>query len=259
MATKPIFDDVAPWPEQKAVPAPRNHNRPPPEEIIPLEFREALLSERPDFLQKLDDLLGRPASDDDEATEGAVHRAFCKDDDSLAKCASLVATLRACEKHVDGVHKEVKEPYLTAGRLVDGQKNVLVQRIITGRQIVEGLQQTYARQRQREEAERRAREEEERRRLEELARENDLEAALPPSPAPEPVKSAPIRSDDGATVSLGTAWFSKVDDYKTAARAVLDDVKVRGAIDAAIQRLVKAGKREIKGVTIYEDTKVNNR
>ena len=47
--TKPVFDDVPEWPSQG--PAPRDHNRPPPEELIPLEFREALLSDRPDFLQ----------------------------------------------------------------------------------------------------------------------------------------------------------------------------------------------------------------
>ena len=57
MATKPIFSDVPEWPEQSAAPAPKGHNRPPLEETIPAEFREVLLAERPDFLQKLDDLL----------------------------------------------------------------------------------------------------------------------------------------------------------------------------------------------------------
>jgi hypothetical protein len=253
MASKTVFTDVAPWPDQAASPPPAGHNRPPLEEQIPLEFREVLLAERPDFLQKLDDLLG---SDD---AQGAVHRAFCTDDESLAKCGSLVNTLRACEKHVEAVHTAVKAP-----------KNALVSRIIAGRQQVEALQQSYARERQRianeerakAEAER-ARIEGERRRLEELARENNIEpAALPPmpEPEPEPVKAAPIRSDDGATVSTSTILVATVTDYSRAFRHVKNDAKVREAIDAAIARLLKATKAtELAGVEIREDIRINNR
>jgi hypothetical protein len=264
MASKPVFDDVPAWPEPAGNPAPRDHNKPPLEEIIPQEFREALLSERSDFLQKLDDLLGA------EGEQGAVHRAFCNDDESLAKCGSLVNTLRACEKHVDATHTAVKAPYLLGGRLVDGQKNALAQRIIAGRQIVEGLQQSYARERQRIINEQRAaaeaerqRIEGERRRLEELARENNIApAALPPmpEPEPEPIKAAPIRSDDGATVSTSTVLVSKVTDYTKAFRHVKNDAKVREAIDAAIARLIKATKAtDLAGVEITEDIKINNR
>lgn len=214
MTTQPIFSDVAPWPEKAHPPAPRDHNKPPIEDLIPIQFREALLADHPDFLQKLDDLLGT-----DEA-EGSVHRAFCSDDASLAKCASLVNTLRACEKHVDAVHQAEKAPHLLAGRLVDGQKNALVQRITAGRQKVEALQQNYVRERQREAAEQRAKEDAERRRLEELARENNLEAALPPPPEPEARRAAPVRSDDGATVSTTTEQVTRVTDYAKAFRHV---------------------------------------
>jgi hypothetical protein len=264
MASQPVFPDVQPWPDQSAAPAPKGHNRAPLEETIPAEFRETLLAERPDFLQKLDDLLGA------EDAQGAVHRAFCSDDESLAKCGSLVNTLRACEKHVEAVHTAVKAPYLLGGRLCDGQKNALVQRIITGRQIVEGLQQSYARERQRIANEERAkaeaerqRIEAERRRLEELARENNIEpAALPPlpEPEPEPVKAAPIRSDDGATVSTSVILVPIVVDYAKAFKSVRHDAKVKEAIDAATARLAKATKAtELPGVEFREEIKVNNR
>lgn len=267
MASEPIFPDVAPWPTQTVAPVPRTHNNPPPEEVIPAEFREVLLAERPDFLQKLDDLLGF-----DDA-EGSVHRAICIDEDTFAKCASLIGILRACEKHVDGTHKIVKEPFLIGGKIVDGQKNVLQDRIIAGRQIVEGKQQKYVREQRRlaeerraEEAAQRQREEEERQRLADLARENGLENALPvappapPPPAPEPVKSAPIRADDGATVSTTVVMVPRVTDYARAFKHVKADAKVREAIDAAIARYVKATKAtELAGVEFYEDIRVNNR
>lgn len=264
MASNPVFPDVAPWPEAAAAPAPRGHNRPPPEEVIPAEFREMLLAERPDFLTKLDDLLG------DGESVGAVDRAFCTDDESLGKCGSLINTLRACEKHVDATHQTVKAPYLLAGRLVDGQKNALAARILAGRQKVEALQQGYVRERQRLAAEQRAREEderrrieEERRRLEDLARENNIEpAALPPlpEPEPEPVRAAPIRSDDGATVSTSVVMVPTVKDYAKAFKHVRHDAKVREAIDAAIARLVKATRAtELPGVEFREEVRVNNR
>ena len=270
MATKPNFPDVEPWPEAQQAPAPRDHNRPSPEGFIPIEFREVLLSDRPDFLLKLDSLLGTGDPNFETYREGAIHRAFCTDDDSLAQCGSLVNTLRACEKHVDATHTAVKAPYLSAGRLVDGQKNALVSRIIAGRQIVEGMQQNYARERQKIANDLRIKEEAERQRiaadrlrLEELARENNIEpAALPPmpEPAPEPVKAAPIRSDDGASVSTSTVLVATVMDYTKAFRHVKADAKVREAIDAAITRLLKATKAtELAGVEIREEIKINNR
>ncbi len=94
-------------------PPPRDHNRPPLEELIPLEFREELLRDKPDFLKLMDDYLG---TDD---AEGAVHRAACANDDDLGKCGKLINALRAMEKRVGDTHVTVKAPYLQGGRLVD--------------------------------------------------------------------------------------------------------------------------------------------
>lgn len=270
MATASKFPDAAPWPTK-----PENEraviggNNPPLEARIPLEFKETLLSERPDFLQLLDNYLGVGDPNAEDFKEGSVHRAKCNDDDSLGKCGKLINTLRAMEKHVSETHVVVKKPYLEGGRLVDLEKNGFVGRINVGRQKVQQMMDDYAAEqlkKQRAEqarlAEERRKEEEDRRKLEELARENNLEVALPPPPPPPPpvTARAPIRTD-GATVSIGTEWDCRIVDYTKAFRRVKDDAKVREAIDAAIKRLVKTNKGsvEIPGVEQFERAKTSAR
>jgi hypothetical protein len=263
MATKPVFDDVPAWPGENpasAPPAPRDHNKPPLEELIPIEFREALLAEKPDFLTVLDRYLGVGDPNSEDYVEGAVDRAKCTNDDELGLCGEVVKNLRRAEQHVDATHKTVKQPYLDGGRLVDAEKNRLFGRIRAGRDKVQALQDEYNAEKRREELKRQREAEEERRKLEELARENNLEAALPPPP-PAPVKAEPVRSDGGATVSTSIEYVGVVEDYTKAFRKVKDDAAVREAIDKAIQRLVKAakGKTTIPGVRIDERVKTISR
>ncbi|NIJ18458.1 hypothetical protein FHS95_000127 [Sphingomonas naasensis] len=264
MATASIFHDVAPWPEAKADPNPRaviGGNVPPLEERIHAEFRDALLSERADFMTLLDQLLGKANPDPEKPEDfGSVHRAKCDNDETLGRCGELVKRLRACEGLVSAVHVTVKKPYLDAGRAVDAEKNALTARIGAGRARVQGLMDDYANEQLRLRREREAEEAAQRAKLEQLARENNVEAALPPA-APAPVRSAPVRSDGGATVSLGTEHVATVTDYAKAFKKVKDDAKVREAIDAAIQRVVKAakGKIEIPGVDIAERAKTSAR
>lgn len=262
MATNAAFPDAPAWPVRSSEPAQMGHNQPPLEERVPIEFRAGLLETRPDFLKKIDDLLGVGDPNSENYRPGSVHRAVCNDDDTMARCASLIGLLRAAEKHVGDTHKAMKQPYLDGGRLVDGQKNAIVGRIAAGRSIVEELQNTYQRKLLKEENDRRQKAADERARLETLARENGLEDVIPevPEPAPAPVSRAPIRSDDGATVSTTTVLVPTVTDYTKAFRHVKNDAKVREAIDAAIARLVKATKStELNGVSIVSDVKVNNR
>lgn len=281
-ATKPVFDDVKPWPGENPASNPRavmGDNKPPLEESIPAEFREALLSERADFYQKLDDLLGREADEANgiDAVEGALQRAKCATEDDYAKCGLLVKTLRACSQLVDRVHKSVKQPYLDAGRAVDAQKNALNTRIQAGMTAAETLQKEFVREQERlanierEKAAEAQREADARRaELEALAKEKGLEDALPPAPEPtftpetfNPLGlGSPVRTD-GATVSAGKEWKSRVEDYSKAFKHVKNDAKVREAIDAAIQRHVKATKgnngKPLSGVHMFEDVKVTNR
>lgn len=265
MATSPVFPDVAPWPVQKAEPNPRaviGGNEPPLTERIAAEFREALLSERPDFMTLLDQMLGKVNPDPEKAEDlGSVHRARCTDEETLGRCGELVKRLRLCEALVDDVHVKVKKPYLDGGRAVDAEKNALKARIGNGKQAVQELMDAYAAEQLKALREREAKEREEREKLAALARENNLEAALPPAPAPAPVRSGPVRSDGGATVSLGTEFVSTVTDYAKAFKKVKDNAKVREAIDAAIQKLVREakGKIEIPGVSIAERAKTSAR
>jgi hypothetical protein len=259
MATKPIFDDVPEWPVAQSAPAPRDHNRPPPEEIIPAEFREALLADQPDFLTLLDRYLGAGSRDAEGYHPGAVDRAKCESDDDLANCGKVDKALRAAEEHVNATHKAVKEPYLTAGRLVDAEKNALLARITAGRFIVGDLMNGYAAEKRRKEREEQQRLEAERRRLEELARENNIAPEAIAPPPPPPAKAEPLRSD-GVTVSTTTEWLCQVEDYAKAFRKVKDDAKVREAIDGAIKRIVKATKgAAIPGVRIWEGVKTQAR
>lgn len=259
MATKPIFDDVPEWPVAQAAPAPKDHNRPPPEEVIPLEFREALLADHPDFLTLLDRYLGAGTPNAEDYKPGAVDRAKCESDDDLAGCGKVDKALRAAQQHVEAIHKAVKEPYLTAGRLVDAEKNALLARITAGRFAIGDMMNRYAAEQRRKEREEAQRIEAERRRLEELARENNVDTSFIPPPQPVANKVEPLRSD-GVAVSTTTEWLCQVEDYVKAFRKVKDDAKVREAIDAAIKRIVKATKGQpIPGVRVWEGVKASAR
>jgi hypothetical protein len=201
-----FFPDVPEWPSE--APAGPGHNHPPASERIPAEFREALLTERPDFLQLLDNL------------SGAVERAKCDDEDTLVRCGQLVVTLRKAEQHVAEIHKAQKNPYLEAGRLVDAQKNALVERIAQQRETIEGLQKDY------------------------LAFNN----------VPDTLRG------DAVTITKTIEYASHVDDFKKAFTKVQQDPKVQEAISAAVQRIVKATKgAPIPGVSIWTELRVVNR
>lgn len=267
-------------PPQETARASLGHNMPPVEEQIAMEMREALLSDRPDFLKRRDDAIA------------AVSRAEVVDEETLGKAGDLAKILRSCEGYISEVHKAVKEPYLVRGRACDAEKNRLIADITTARSALADKMNGFMAKREAERraeearraaearaaaeaaarAEREAREaeeaaaraqreaqtEEERqeaaRRAAEAAREAEqriADAALAAAPT---AKAEPVRSDTGSTISGRTVWLSQVEDYTKAMKAVKSDPKVREAIDAAVQRLVKAGQREIPGARIWSTT-----
>lgn len=283
---QPVFDDVEPWPDAKPAIAGPGHNKPPLEEIIPAEFRAKLLEEKPEFLTRF------------YAAIDAAARAVAEDDDTLAKCGDLVNLYRAQIAHINGTHKAVKEPYLQGGRLVDAEKNALIERVEAAKRKVEGIGNAYVAEREaklkaerdRQAAEQRAAADKaaaaERARLQAerdaeaaaLAATSDAERAKAAAAAEQARKEAeaaqeeaalaaaqtttkaePVRSDAGASVSGKQEWLSQVEDYTKAFKSVKDDPKVREAIDAAVKRLVKAGKRELVGVRIWPVVKGNYR
>ncbi len=133
MASEPIFSDVPAWPSQAApsAPPPAGHNRPPLDQLIPQEFREALLAEKPEFIKKMDDLV--------EAAE----RAKATDDETLGRCGDLVKSYRAVIAHVEATHKAVKAPYLEGGRLVDAERKAMLEPVERAKAKVEAIGNAY--------------------------------------------------------------------------------------------------------------------
>lgn len=236
--------EKAPPPKEEALPGEsersvdRFHNEPPLEERVAMEFREQLLSERPQFLIRRDDMIA------------AAERCEVVDEETLGKAGDLIKLYRAATGHITETHKAVKQPYLDGGRAADAEKKRLLDPIEDARVKVQGMMNSYqtklAAERRAEEERRRA---EERRQAEEAAKAEEGEAV--PVAAAAPSKPEPVRSDAGATVSGKTVWNSEVEDYTVAFVAVEDDEKVRIAIDQAIARRVRAGTRKIEGVRIW--------
>jgi hypothetical protein len=151
---------------------------------------------------------------------GAVGRASCSDADTLARCGQLAVTLRKAEQHVAEVHKSQKAPHLEAGRLVDAERAALVDRITRDRDQIESLQTDFLRA----------------------------------HPDTETIR------DHGVTVSATIEYASEIEDYFEAYCEVAHDPKVKEAIAAAVQRIVKASKgAAMPGVRITTDLKIVNR
>lgn len=216
------------------------HNKPPPDEEARAAFREELLRERPDFEQRVEDIIA--ASD----------RVAVTDDHSYGLAGDFIKMCRAAQQHVASAHKAAKQPYLDGGRAVDAVRNALDERIAEARDKAQSAANTYAVKKAAEErAERERREAEARAAAEAAANAEDKGEAMELAPAPVK-KAEPVRSDGGATISTKSIWNSKVKSYPQAFKAVESDPKVKEAIDAAIARLVRAGQREITGVDIWE-------
>ena len=213
-------------------------NEPPLEERIKVEFEDMLLDGRPDFMVRYNDALA------------AVDRIEVTDDDTLGKAGDMIKLYRAIANHISDAHRDVKAPYLESGRAVDAEKKRLLGPVEDARDRVQRQMNEFMAKRAAEErAERERIAAEERARAAEAAEAGEGEAA--PLAAAAPAKAAPVRSDGGATVSGREVWNSRVDDYAKAFRAVKTNPKVQEAIDKAVAGLVRAGTREINGVTIW--------
>jgi hypothetical protein len=199
-----------------------------------------------------------------DALVDAAPRAIASDEDSAGRCAELQRQIAAATKVVEDTRKTVKEPYLEAGRAVDREAESHKMKLNGAAQTVRTRLQAYLvaeerkrqaeLERQREEQARRLREEEEARKA---AEEKGEEPPPPPAPEPEPIREAPkttVRGDYGASAGLTKSHKGEITDWKKAFNAVKDDTKVREAIQAAINAIVrKAPTKAIPGVNIVED------
>lgn len=259
-------------------------NEPPLEDRIKSEFDDALLSQRPDFRKRYDDAIA--AVDRANVTDDVTLGQAGDLDKILRACESHIADTHKIVKqpYLDsGRAVDAEKNRLTAkvSEAREKLKNVM-NIFMADREAKRRAEQQRIEAEQRAAAEAAAAAERARIQAEEDAaaaarraaeaesqeereaanaaaaeaaaaarRAEEAMAATTLAPA-APAKSEPVRSDAGASVSGRTVWNSHVEDYAKAFKAVKGDAKVREAIDAAIQRRVKAGDREIQGVKIWD-------
>jgi hypothetical protein len=194
---------------------------------------------------KLDDLLGKVNPDPEKASDlGSVHRAKCDSEDNLGKCGSLVKALRACEALVDDARPDQEAVPRCRPR---------------GRRAEERAGQGAHRRREvpRPGADgrlcQRAAEEARGKRPKDAA---DAREARRAGAREQPRRRVPTAAS-AARSAAGSfrrrrdrvarhRVVSTVTDYAKAFKKVKDNAKVREAIDAAIQKLVKDAKGQIE-------------
>lgn len=247
-------------------------NNPPADLLLGAPLREKLEEENQDILDRADQLL-----------EAATRIPAVTSDDIAGKVGDYIKQLTALNKTAETRRTAAKEPYLEGGRNVDGFFKAITDPIAdvknrVGRKLTEyeRVKEAEARARRIEE-ERRARDAAERARLEaeEAARAaadaKSLDDAIAAERAAEvaaadlakaaqaaevkPAELSRTRGEYGSMTSLRTEWV-----FEDIVRADLDLEQLRpylptDGLEKAIRAFIKAGGRELRGVTIYESTK----
>ena len=208
-----------------------------------------------------------PATVDDEATN--------------AKCADFVKQIAGCIKEAESHRVAEKEPFLTAGKRVDGFFRAITDPLEKAAVDVKRRMTIF--QRAKDDAERKAREDEARRQREEAERlareatekaasmrkESDLDGAIrAEETAAQAAKDAEkarrdaeanaaelsrTRSAAGSVASLRTFWTFRDMDRRTLDLLTIRDHIPVDALEKAVRSYIKAGGRELAGVVIYED------
>lgn len=244
------------------------HNLPPIDAAI---ISDALRIEHEELVRRRDELLSagsRVPPIDDE--------------DTARKVTDFIRQITAASKTADAARVGAKEPFLEAGRSVDGFFKSIIDPLSDMKKTIERRLTDYLREkelrarREREEQERQAREAAEAARREAEAKakalqdERDLSAAIEAEKAAEtaqadlvkaeqaaevkPAELSRTRGEYGAVSSLRTAWvFDEID------RATLDLEALRqhlphDGLERAVRSFIKAGGRELAGTRIYETT-----
>lgn len=203
------------------------------------------------------------------------------DQDSHDTALTMIGEAKQVANKIEAERKRVKAPYFEMGKRIDGFANPLVGAL---RDIAAGLESAIRpwaieqdRKRRAAEAEARRLAEEARRKAEAEARAKSEAAAIEaaqnnlPPPPPEPIVMPPVpevptetRSRvETATASVDLEWTADVVDLAVLL-AVPDLVEAREkellkAATPWVNAQVKAGRREIPGVSIYQTEKVKTR
>ena len=215
-----------------------------------------------------------------------------EDDETAKDVSDYEGDLAKCLKALEGARVNEKEPFLTAGRAVDGFFQKLAGSLGGAKTMandaltVYGRKKRDAERKRRQEEERLAREEAERARQESEAADRvameaqegtdrALDTAIEAEDKAEQARADLVkaerateasaaemsrsRSDKGTGFGLVTFW-----DYRALNRRIIDLEKLRqhlpeDAIISAVKSYIKAGGRELTGVEIFENTRNRTR
>lgn len=240
------------------------HNNPP----VPVNLIDLIRNDVAEQIARTNDILG-----------GVDRMPAVIDSDELAsKATSFGAQIKILARDMEKLRKDYKEPFLDAGRKVDTFfKKEFSDPLARAVKIVEDRVRPYLVekerlereriQKEREEAERIAREEAERAAaLENEGRNFAAEEAFKKAEAAESDASrikdhkGPImRSDEGATASVKAEYVHEIIDIDAIPLDALRQYFKPEDIDNAIKRFIRAGGRELPGVKIFEQKKLNFR
>lgn len=246
MAT--VFQDVPDWPEGKAR-DPRYDNQPPLEDRVMLDFEEEL--ERGGVKARIQELV-----------ESAGRVPPITDDAIAGKVGDLCKLARDVEKRVADAREKHNRPLLNAQRSLKGKADGLLHPLLVAISDVRTKLNGYMADQARIADEKRRKAEEEARRIREEQERAAREAEKAGRPAPEPVVTVepvkvaePVaRGDLGSRVGTRTVWKHEIEvPIAKLPKGVLENEKVRAAVDQVIGSMVRSGTRDIKGVRIWSE------
>lgn len=248
------FDDVAPWPDQASQRDPRLDNQPPLEDRIAMEFEEQLRDDR--LLDRISEIT---------ASAGRVPDAI--DQTIAGKVGDLIAMARSCKKEVEGRREIHNRPLLNAQRSLKGRCDALLQPMNDAVQKVSDNLTRWLNEQRRIQAEaQRAADDAARQAREDAATQaaKAIEAGREPAPAPiieaARVEAPVVRGDTGARVGTRVVWKHEIEvSIKSLPKAILDNERVRDAVNMVIGQMIRTGTREIKGVRIWDEQVANVR
>ncbi len=240
------------------------HNEPPIADQIKAQMDEHLTEDRPDFYLRYQEALETPKRIQEIKTKK-----------QLGDAGDFIRLGKAIIQHIGDAKRAVKQPHADRASACDARHNELVDPMQDALDEVQQKMNEFVAA-----DEQRAREKEEKRNAD-LARQREAEKAEekteasrpspaedesssptpPPARKPGIVAAAPVRrnrkvrSDAGTTVSTQDARIAEIYDYAAAFPQVMNDPRVREAMQNAIQKQVNAGVPQIPGVTITEAKK----
>jgi len=237
----------------------------------PEEIREVLISDQEALVTRRDELIA------------GFERApkVINDDETVGKVSDFIKQIAGHIKKVDATRMDSKEPYLAGGRAVDGFFNPIkdsletAKKDLTKRVTIHQKAKAAEEARIRAEAERKAWAEAEaaekaaREAAAALKEEADLDNAVAAETAAKVAAEAAAkakreseakaadmsraRGDYGSVSSLRTRWTGEVVDRAKLDLEALREHLPADALEKAVRSFVKAGGRNLRGASIYED------